>query len=182
MPSESFDSHGSGCAAVASQKVGLASLHADGQVALIVVGVMSLGARASHVDYRHCSRHQLQQLHMLSFADIFTCFRVRAVFVCGGAAMALAKAGIPEDKGGNIKVRDYSLDGLAVAWDNCRVVRQRLRNRSNLLRHRCPKLKESFNTKVERSAFNVREKCSCLTAGSWLCGFSGCGSDNRAAC
>ncbi|CAE7858715.1 unnamed protein product [Symbiodinium microadriaticum] len=99
---------------------------------------------------------------MLSFADIFTCFRVRAVFVCGGAAMALAKAGIPEDKGGNLYVRDYSLDGLAVAWDNCRVVRQRLRNRSNLLRHRCPKLKESFNTKVERSAFNVRENAAVL--------------------
>ena len=54
------------------------------------------------------------------------------------------------------EVGSYSLSGLALIWDNCPHVRQRLRLKFNLLVHHCPKLNKDYNSKVEKNVANVR--------------------------
>ena len=90
------------------------------------------------------------------------------MFCVSWAAMDPSAAGAVEDKkkGKGLKVRDYvrdySLDGLAVSWDNIPEIRARLRSCHNLVMHRCPKLKEVFNVSVKTTIYNVRENAVVL--------------------
>ena len=68
-----------------------------------------------------------------------------------------------QDKGDVSRaVGSYSLQGLALEWDNCPHIRARLRKNMNLLIHRCPKTQQDTNHKVEKNMFNVRSNAEVL--------------------
>ncbi len=57
----------------------------------------------------------------------------------------------------------YSLEGLALTWDNTEIVRQRLRDQQNLCRHIDPKKNLEVDAYVERTLQNCRCNHSVLS-------------------
>ena len=72
--------------------------------------------------------------------------------------MALApKPDLQDQRASLDEVGSYSVSGLALTWDNCPEVRQRLRLKYSLLIHHCTKLGRDSNCKVEKNVMNVRK-------------------------
>lgn len=75
-------------------------------------------------------------------------------------------AEIHQDSKGGHKgpiVGDYDISGLSLAWDNMAPVRQKMRNKLNLLTHLDPVLKKESNHVVERNIKNVKANVHPLT-------------------
>lgn len=70
---------------------------------------------------------------------------------------------LEKEKKGKQSVRTMTdLSGLALKWDDCSVIRQRMRKKLNLVVHYDSKLKKETNFEVARSVKNVKANKAAL--------------------
>lgn len=70
---------------------------------------------------------------------------------------------LQKERRGKVSVRTMAdLSGLALKWDDCSVIRQRMRKQLNLVIHYDSKLKKETNFEVARSVRNVKANHAAL--------------------